>query len=43
MAGEPKQLLILPGARHSLRQRREDLRRALVSWLRKKVCAEPET
>jgi dipeptidyl aminopeptidase/acylaminoacyl peptidase len=43
MAGEPKQLLILPGARHSLRQRREDLRRTLVSWFREKVSAEPET
>jgi dipeptidyl aminopeptidase/acylaminoacyl peptidase len=37
LAGEPKQLVILPGARHSLRQRREDLRRILVGWLRKEL------
>lgn len=40
MAGEPKQLVILPGARHSLRQRREDLRRMLVGWLREKLSPE---
>ncbi|MGB6836721.1 MAG: alpha/beta hydrolase [Dehalococcoidia bacterium] len=33
LAREPKQLLILPGARHSLRQRREELRGLLVEWL----------
>lgn len=43
MAGEPKQLVILPGARHSLRQRREDLRRMLVGWLRKRLSPEPES
>jgi len=35
LAREPKQLLILPGARHSLRQRREELRGLLVQWLRR--------
>lgn len=35
LAREPKQLVILPGARHSLRQRREELRRLLVLWLRR--------
>jgi alpha/beta superfamily hydrolase len=33
MAGEPKQLVLLEGARHSLRQRRDDLRRIVVDWL----------
>jgi alpha/beta superfamily hydrolase len=32
-AGEPKELVILEGAKHSLRQRREDLRRLLWEWL----------
>ena len=37
IAGQPKQLVILPGARHSLRQRREDLRRLLRRWLVEKL------
>lgn len=32
-AREPKQLVFLPGARHSLRQRREELRQLLRGWL----------
>jgi len=32
-AGEPKELVILPGAKHSLRQRREELRTLLREWL----------
>ena len=33
LAGEPKELVILPGAKHSLRQRREELRALLREWL----------
>jgi pimeloyl-ACP methyl ester carboxylesterase len=43
MAGEPKQLLILPRARHSLRQRRENLRRTLVGWLTEKLSPQAGT
>ena len=32
-AGEPKELVILQGAKHSLRQRREELRALLREWL----------
>jgi dipeptidyl aminopeptidase/acylaminoacyl peptidase len=32
-AGEPKELVILRGAKHSLRQRREELRALLREWL----------
>ena len=32
-AGEPKRIELLEGARHSLRQRREDVRRLLLDWL----------
>lgn len=32
-AGEPKELVILRGAKHSLRQRRDELRRLLREWL----------
>ena len=32
-AGEPKELVILPGAKHSLRQCREELRTLLREWL----------
>jgi pimeloyl-ACP methyl ester carboxylesterase len=39
-AGEPKELIILKGAKHSLRQRREELRRLLVDWLRLRAKAE---
>jgi hypothetical protein len=38
MAGEPKELVILPGARHSLRQRRGELRRLLRRWLVEKLA-----
>jgi fermentation-respiration switch protein FrsA (DUF1100 family) len=34
LAGDPKRLELLEGARHSLRQRREDVRRLLVDWFR---------
>jgi pimeloyl-ACP methyl ester carboxylesterase len=37
LAGEPKELVILPGARHSLRQRREELRQLLTRWLVEKL------
>jgi dienelactone hydrolase len=40
MAGEPKELIILPGARHSLRQRREELRRLLRRWLVEKLAPQ---
>lgn len=40
-AQEPKELVILEGARHSLRQRREELRRLLVAWLRERLAARP--
>jgi len=33
LAREPKELVILEGARHSLRQRREELRQLVRSWL----------
>lgn len=33
LAREPKQLVLLEGAKHSLRQRREELRALLVEWL----------
>lgn len=32
LAGEPKRLKLLAGATHSLRQRREDVRRLLLEW-----------
>ncbi|OGO50332.1 MAG: hypothetical protein A2148_06615 [Chloroflexi bacterium RBG_16_68_14] len=38
-AREPKELVILEGARHSLRQRREELRQLLVTWLRQRLAA----
>jgi hypothetical protein len=41
IAGEPKELVILPGARHSLRQRREELRRLLRRWLVEKLRPRP--
>jgi hypothetical protein len=37
-AGEPKELVILSGARHSLRRRRERLRRLLIEWLTEKLA-----
>ena len=40
MAGEPKELVILPGARHSLRQRRGELRRLLRRWLIEKLAPQ---
>ena len=33
LAGEPKQLVLLEGARHSLRQRADDVRRIVSEWL----------
>jgi hypothetical protein len=36
-AGRPKELVILPGAKHSLRQRRPELRELLRTWLREKL------
>ncbi len=33
LAREPKRLVLLEGAKHSLRQRREDLRALLLEWL----------
>jgi dipeptidyl aminopeptidase/acylaminoacyl peptidase len=41
IAGEPKELVILPGARHSLRQGREELRRLLRRWLVEKLRPRP--
>jgi pimeloyl-ACP methyl ester carboxylesterase len=41
LAGEPKELIILPGARHSLRQRREELRRLLRRWLVENLAPQP--
>ena len=32
LAGQPKRIELLEGARHSLRQRREDVRRLLLDW-----------
>ncbi|MBM3140033.1 MAG: alpha/beta hydrolase [Chloroflexi bacterium] len=32
LAGEPKRIVLLEGATHSLRQRREDVRRLLLHW-----------
>ena len=40
-AEEPKQLAILTGAKHSLRQRREELRALLRAWLREKLRPSP--
>ncbi len=42
LAREPKDLVILPGARHSLRQRREELRELLRQWLTEKLRAAGE-
>jgi pimeloyl-ACP methyl ester carboxylesterase len=36
-AREPKQIVLLEGARHSLRQRREELRRLVRDWLVEKL------
>jgi len=41
IAGEPKELVIIPGARHSLRQGREELRRLLRRWLVEKLIPQP--
>lgn len=37
LAGEPKELVILPGAKHSMRQKREELRTLLRRWLVEKL------
>lgn len=42
-AGRPKELVTLPGAKHSLRQRRRELRELLRAWLREKVGASAGT
>ncbi len=39
MAGEPKTLVLLEGATHSLRQRREEVRRMLLDWMTKHLLA----
>lgn len=39
-AREPKELVILEGAKHSLRQRRDDLRHLLVAWLRERLSPD---
>lgn len=41
-AREPKELVVLPGARHSLRQRREEIRHLLTSWLAGKLKVRPK-
>ncbi len=38
---EPKELVILPGATHSLRQRREDVFKLLGTWLKEKLVVSP--
>jgi alpha/beta superfamily hydrolase len=38
IAGEPKELVLLEGARHSLRQRREDVRSLSRDWLVKTLA-----
>lgn len=40
-AGEPKQLIILPEARHSLGQQRETVRRLVVEWLDRHLSVGP--
>jgi alpha/beta superfamily hydrolase len=37
LAGEPKRLVLLEGATHSLRQRREDVRRLVVEWFERTI------
>ncbi len=39
IAGEPKELVLLEGTRHSLRQRKDDLRGLVVDWLVEKLAA----
>ncbi len=39
LAHQPKELLILEGARHSLRQRREEMRQLLEDWLLQRLSA----
>ncbi len=41
-AGEPKELVILAGAKHSLRQRREELRTLLREWLMARLGAQED-
>ncbi len=40
-AQEPRELVILTGAKHSLRQRRRELRQLLVTWLRDRLAVVP--
>ncbi|MGD0765664.1 MAG: alpha/beta fold hydrolase [Dehalococcoidia bacterium] len=42
-AREPKELVILAGAKHSLRQRRAELRELLRSWLVARLRPSPES
>ena len=39
-AGEPKELVVLQGAKHSLRQRREELRQLVREWLVARLLPE---
>ncbi len=41
LAGEPKRIELLEGARHSLRQRREDVRRMLLDWFTETLAERP--
>lgn len=41
LAGEPKRIELLEGARHSLRQRREDVRSLVVDWFTETVQERP--
>ena len=41
-AHQPKELVLLPGARHSLRQAREEVRQLLRSWLAERLKAGPD-
>jgi alpha/beta superfamily hydrolase len=40
LAGEPKRLELLEGARHSLRQRREDVRRMVDDWFSETLAGD---
>ncbi len=41
LAGEPKRLVLLEGATHSLRQRREEVRRLLADWFAETLGRRP--
>jgi hypothetical protein len=42
LAREPKELVLLPDARHSLRQRREEVYKLIKEWLLDKLRVETE-